>query len=66
MNTTETTIDDSPLLSREQASDWLKVSTRTLDDLIAQGELPATRIRRRVFVHRDDLRQYIDAQRQCA
>ena len=58
--------DGSPLLTREQAGRWLKISTRTLDDMLAEGEIKATRVRRRVFVHVEDLRRYIDAQRQCA
>jgi len=50
------------LLTREEAADRLRVSTRTLDDLEASGRLQATRIGRRVLYHADALDAFIRKQ----
>ncbi len=46
---------ESPLFSRESAADYLQISTRTLDLMIARGVMRPTRIGSRVFVHRDEV-----------
>ena len=51
--------DDGKLLTREEAADRLRISTRTLDDLEASGRLQAVRIGRRVLYHPDMLDAYI-------
>ena len=51
----------SPLLTRDEAADHLRVSTRTLDTMEAAGELRAVRIRGRVLYHRDTLDAFIRA-----
>lgn len=47
------------LLTRDEAADRLRISTRTLDDLEASGRLQAVRIGRRVLYHPDTLDTYI-------
>jgi excisionase family DNA binding protein len=46
-------------LSVDAAARALSLSPRTVRKLIASGELPATRIRRRVIISIDDLRRLI-------
>jgi excisionase family DNA binding protein len=46
-------------LSVDDAARALSLSPRTVRKLIATGELPATRIRRRVIIAIDDLRRLI-------
>lgn len=36
--------DDRPLLSQREVADRLGVSTRTVRDIVARGELPAVRV----------------------
>jgi excisionase family DNA binding protein len=48
-----------PLLTREEAAECLSVSVRTLDTLIAEGSLPALKIRGCVRIHPDALQAYI-------
>jgi excisionase family DNA binding protein len=47
------------LLTREEAADRLRISTRTLDDLADAGEIQPVRIRGRVLYHPDTLQAYI-------
>mgnify|MGYP006271681975 FL=1 len=54
---------ETPLLTRDEAADYLRISTRTLDAAEAEGEIRAIRIRGRVLYHRDALDAYI---RSCA
>lgn len=49
---------DTLLRTREQAAELLGLSVSSVDRLIASGDLPAQRVRRRVLVHRDDLNTY--------
>ncbi len=51
--------ESDALLTREEAADRLRISTRTLDDLEASGRLQAVRIGRRVLYHPDTLDAYI-------
>lgn len=51
--------DEDALLTREEAADRLRISTRTLDDLEASGRLRAVRIGRRVLYHPATLDAYI-------
>jgi excisionase family DNA binding protein len=53
----------SPLLTRQEAARYLRISKRTLDTAEAEGELRAIRVRGRVLYHRDALDAYI---RRCA
>lgn len=55
--------EDGPLLTREEASDFLRVSTRTLDDMAAAGEIQPVHIRGRVLYHRETLEAFI---RRCS
>jgi predicted DNA-binding transcriptional regulator AlpA len=51
------------LITRPEASAALRVSIRTLDHIVAAGELPIVRIGRgrgRVFFRRGDIDRFID------
>jgi excisionase family DNA binding protein len=50
------------LLTREEAANRLRVSTRKLDDLEASGRLQAIRIGRRVLYHPKTLETFIRSQ----
>lgn len=52
------------LLSRREVAQILGIGLSTLDTLITYEELPRTIIRKRVFVHRADLANYIAGCRQ--
>jgi excisionase family DNA binding protein len=41
----------------------LDLSRRTIEELVASGELPSLKIGKRRLVHPDDLREFIDARR---
>lgn len=56
------TAESDALLTREEAADRLRISTRTLDDLEASGRLQAVRIRRRVLYHPAALAAFIRQQ----
>jgi excisionase family DNA binding protein len=47
------------LLSREEAADRFNISTRTLDDMAATGEIQPIRIRGRVLYHPKALEAYV-------
>ncbi len=49
----------SDLLTREEAANWLRISTRTLDDMAEAGEIKPVRVRGRVLYHVDTLEAYI-------
>jgi excisionase family DNA binding protein len=50
--------ETGPLLyTRGEAAEQLRVTTRTVDDLIRSGKLPAVKFGRRVLVRSDDLRE---------
>lgn len=53
------TEDSDRLLTREEAAERLRISTRTLDDMEAAGEIRAVRIRGRVLYHPETLEAYI-------
>ncbi len=46
------------LLSKRETAQRLSVSLRTVDNLLARGELKARRIGRRVLIHEDDLERF--------
>ncbi|WP_198375342.1 helix-turn-helix domain-containing protein [Neoroseomonas rubea] len=48
------------LLPLRQAASLLSRSARTVRRLIAAGDLPAVRIRGRLYVKRDELRAFIE------
>ena len=51
-----------PLLrTRKEAAKLLGISERTVDALLAKGELPKVRIGRGVRILQDDILAYIDA-----
>lgn len=54
--------DSGQLLTREEAADRLRISTRTLDDMRDMGEIKATKIRGRVLYHPDTIDAYIRRQ----
>lgn len=43
-----------------QASEMLGIHRRTLERLVAAGEIAVRRIGRRVLFHRDDLAEYLE------
>ena len=45
------------LKTRKEAAQWLNVSLRTLDALIAEKKLPVKRFGRRIMIHQNDLDQ---------
>jgi excisionase family DNA binding protein len=49
------------LLTRPEAAEALRQSARTIDYLIAAGELPAVRIGRRVMVRQQAIAKFIEA-----
>lgn len=51
------------LLTREEAAERLRISTRTLDDMEAAGEIQAVRVRGRVLYHPETLEAFI---RRCS
>lgn len=52
-------VDDSKLLfSRKQTAETLSVSLRTVDYLIARGQLSVTRVGKRVLVSRKALEHF--------
>ena len=56
---TQQGMDDTPL-SRRDAAKRIGVSLRTLDTLIAEGEIPYLRVRGRVLFDPTDLRSFLD------
>ncbi|PQJ33605.1 hypothetical protein BSZ35_02425 [Salinibacter sp. 10B] len=50
------------LLTREEAAERLRISTRTLHDLADAGEIQPVRVRGRVLYHPDTLEAYIRQQ----
>jgi len=59
VHTLRTPSETDRLLTRDEAAERLRISTRTLDDLEASGRLQAIRIGRRVLYHPDTLDAYI-------
>ena len=51
-----------PLLDKEQAADILSVSERTLDTLIASGEIASIKVKRCRRIPPQALRAYVDRQ----
>lgn len=49
------TSTDAEFLTKAEAADYLKVSTRTIDRMRSAGELPAFRLRRSVRFRRSDV-----------
>ena len=45
----------SPFFTRAEAADFLRVTTRTIDDLLSAGKLPKPMIGGRVRIRRADL-----------
>ena len=53
-----------PLLSLEEAAEYLAIAPRTLRTLVALGRLPVIKVtERRIAFSRDDLDRYIDSRR---
>ena len=55
--------DIEPLISVARVASMLDLSRRTIEELVASGELPSLKIGKRRLVHPDDLREFIDARR---
>jgi excisionase family DNA binding protein len=51
----------SPWLALDEAADYLRVSPRTLERLIAKGRVRSTTLGRRRLLHRDDLDTLVSA-----
>jgi excisionase family DNA binding protein len=49
----------SPLLTREEAAEYLRVSVRTLDAAATEDEIRPIRVRGRVLYHREALDAFI-------
>ncbi len=60
---------DSPLLTRQEAADFLRLSVSQLDTLARRGEIRRVKFgegpRARVLYRREDLETYVDAHIQC-
>lgn len=52
-------------ISRKTAASRLALSTQTIDRLIKQGTLPASRVGRQVLIKETDLQQFIDSKAIC-
>lgn len=50
-------------LSKREAAAYLRRCTRTLESLVAAGELPAYRVRGKLLFRRSDLDAYVDTRR---
>jgi len=56
-------VNQSDLLTRQEAAKYLKVSLRTIDNLRSDGALKSVRVRMgRVFLTKTELDEYIDRQ----
>lgn len=51
-------MDDQILMSKREAARMLSLSVRTIDNLILQRELKATRVGRRVLIPRKALEEF--------
>jgi excisionase family DNA binding protein len=49
----------TPLLTTEQASEYLHVSVRTIKNLMSSGQLAFVKVGRATRIHRRDLDDYI-------
>lgn len=58
-------LPEKTLLSRREVAQILNIGISTLDSLISYSDLPRTVIRKRVFVHRNDLEKYIANCKTC-
>lgn len=59
-------MDGQRCLSRRQAATYLGISCRTLDRLVAVGDLPCVRIGRKVLLDRADLDGLCERQKAAA
>ena len=50
-------------LSKREAASYLRRCTRTLESLVAAGEIPAYRVRGKLLFRRTDLDAYVEARR---
>lgn len=55
----QTAHSNSPLLTKPEAADYLRISIRKLDYLVAAGDIAPTRIDGRVLFSRSELDRYI-------
>jgi excisionase family DNA binding protein len=62
-NGIQTANGQSNMLTRDEASTYLRISVRKLDSLVSVGDLPAIRIGSRVLFAREDLDAFIQQQR---
>lgn len=56
-------MNDSPLLDRAGAAEYLATTERHIQDLWNRREIPAVKIGRKVRFHKDDLDRYIEARK---
>jgi excisionase family DNA binding protein len=47
-------------LTREETAETLRLSLRTVDNLIVRGELAVRRVGRRVLIHTDEVRRFAE------
>lgn len=52
-----------PLLTAEQAAEYLQVSLRTVKNLTSNGQLAYIKVGRATRFHRDDIEEYVSHQR---
>jgi excisionase family DNA binding protein len=52
----------SEFLTKQQAGEYLSLSTKTIERLILRGEIPAYKVGRRIRIRRDELEDWIKAQ----
>ncbi|MGH7963686.1 MAG: helix-turn-helix domain-containing protein [Candidatus Binatia bacterium] len=53
----------SPLKTRDEVSTLLRLSLRGIDVVLKKAGVPTYKIGRKTLYHEDDLRQYLQAQR---
>jgi excisionase family DNA binding protein len=51
---------ERPLRTRQEALEWLRISSTTLWELTASGELPAVRLGRAVRYRVEDIERFIE------
>lgn len=56
-------VDDSPYLSKSEAAAYLRLSLRSIDNLVARGELVAYKPVKKLLFRRNDLDRWVQSHR---
>ncbi len=54
---------ESTLMTKQEVATYLKVSVRTVDRLLENGDLPYHKLKRFIRIQRDDVKAYLDRTR---